>query len=217
MARDPTQDIWPNFIGEGFPTREPVLDTIVQLSSSGADEVRIGKYPYPRYKYTFEYQYLGDGYPATGLGIKPLAVNVDYDTFIAFYKFHAGRFYSFMLNDPDDNSNVAQNPGGEQIGTGDGQTKYFQLMRTKDGIQEPVYGINTSSPSDVTVTGGGAYTVNGFGLVTFSAAPAGGAAIMAVLNKFYWRVRFDDDNLAFQKLGQGIWGLKQVVMITTRQ
>lgn len=192
-----SQDIWPTFIGESFPTREPIHDTIVQLSSSGQDEVRIAKYPYPRYKYTFQYQYLGDGF----------GPNYDYGVFIAFFKDHAGRFDSFLLYDPDDNKVT-----NEQIGVGDGSTKNFQLMRTRDNYQEPVYGFKS-----VTVKSPGiGNTITPYGLIQFNSAPGAGTPII-VDAQYYWRVRFDTDNLQFQKIGMGIWALKQVDLVTTRQ
>ena len=114
----------------------------------------------------------------------------------------------FTFSDTTDNTATAQS-----IGTGDGTTTTFQLVRTLGGFTEPVFAPATIT--DVTVGGvaTGAYTLGSYGQITFATAPALGASI-AWDGAYDWLCRFDDDTLAIQQDMSGFWSVKSLKFST---
>ncbi len=125
---------------------------------------------------------------------------------IAFFHARAGRARGFRLKDWADFSSAADGVSeaaltDQIIGTGDGATVSFQLIKTY-GEGEAAHRREIRKP----VAGSVAVGVNGFayetgwsvdatnGLVTFAQAPASGAAITAGF-LFDVPVRFDTDRL----------------------
>jgi len=138
-----------------------------------------------------------------GYGVKTLD---DLHAVIAFFEARMARLYGFRLKDFSDFKSCA--PGGDitpldqSIGTGDGGTTQFQLVKTytsgsaswRRAILKPVSG-------SVRVALAGVEQLSGFtvdtttGLVTFTSAPAGSAAVTAGF-EFDTPVRFDTDQLS---------------------
>jgi len=128
----------------------------------------------------------------------------------AFFLVVGGRWDPFRLKDHKDFSATAQ-----PIGAGDGSNKVFQLARTYAAgsrtyvrtISKPIAPPATDFqgnvlPQTVHVYVGGV-TASGWtvdattGLVTFTTAPASGAAITADF-QFHYPVRFDTDDFDMQ-------------------
>lgn len=180
--------------------RMPIWDTIVQEARSGK-ETRIANYSYPRWQWTLSYNALRQG-SVHGTSYAELA------QLAGFYNARQGRFDSFLYTDDDDNSVTAQN-----IGTGDGATASFQLIRTFGGFIEPVLAPNVVvvKVNGVTKTAGVHYDLNSWGsinagTVVFRAGniPTAGQAITADFS-YYFPCRFLEDSIAFNKFTSNMY------------
>ncbi len=116
---------------------------------------------------------------------------------IAFFRARKGRAYGFRFKDWAD-----YRVSGQRIGTGDGAQTQFQLVKAYSSggvtemrsISKPVAGTVAVYVAGVVQNSGVAVnTANG--MVTFTSAPANGAAITADF-QFDVPVRFDSDHLS---------------------
>lgn len=137
-----------------------------------------------------------------GTGVKTLD---DIHAVIAFFEARSGRLYGFRFKDFADFKSCAPNaavtPGDQIIGTGDGNTRSFQLVKIYASgpagwtrvIKKPVLGTVRLAISG---TDSSAFTLDtATGLITFATAPPAGAAITAGF-EFDVPVRFDTDTLS---------------------
>ncbi len=128
----------------------------------------------------------------------------------AFFEERRGRLYGFRWRDPADFKSClpAANPtsGDQVIGTGDGKTSVFQLVKTYGAafapwqrvIAKPVAGSVVVAVNGVALNAASDFTCDATtGLVTFAAAriPAAGVSVTAGY-LFDVPVRFDTDYLA---------------------
>lgn len=137
-----------------------------------------------------------------GYGIKSRA---DLLSVVAFFEERRGRFHSFRWRDALDHStNVADGvtPMDEVLGTGDGQTVLFQLIKTYGSAFDP-YARTITMPVSGTVrvavdgveVDEGAFGVDELtGMVTLLSAPGVGQVVTAGF-EFDVPVRFDTDHL----------------------
>ncbi|HXC56109.1 MAG TPA: DUF2460 domain-containing protein [Rhizomicrobium sp.] len=125
---------------------------------------------------------------------------------IAFFEARLGRLAGFRFKDWSDFKSCAPgaavSPLDQALGTGDGHTTAFQLSKTYASgpaswtrtIAKPVAGtLRLAIAGSEHITGFSVDTTTG--LVTFTAAPATGAALTAGF-EFDTPVRFDTDTLA---------------------
>lgn len=139
-----------------------------------------------------------------GYGVKSFA---DIEDVIAFFEARHGRLYGFRFRDPFDfkSCRVAEVPAPDDqlIGTGDGATTQFQLIkRYQSGaasyariIKKPVAGSVRVAVDGAEKTEGADFTLDETtGLVTFITAPGAGLAVTAGF-LFDIPVRFDSDEL----------------------
>lgn len=194
--------VFPSFAGLEFPVvKTPVFSTLVQQSVSGM-ETRAAMQLYPRWKYTLSFNFLRD-------------LDSPFDEFsrlAGFFLARKGPFEAFLFNDPDDNVVVNQ-----QIGTGDGSNRNFQLIRTLGGFDEPIL-----CPVFVTIIVAGvalarsawSYTSQP-GQVRLDTAPASGAAVTTDLT-YCWPVRFLADETDFSKFLDKVWEAKQIEFISVK-
>lgn len=192
--------VYPSLLGltPGI-SRSPVWTTAVHKSVSGR-EVR-GTYQfYPMYDFELSYEFLKDG-----------VVGTEFAQLVGFFNARGGSWDSFLFTDPADSSVTAMN-----FGTGDASTTVFQLTRSFGAggftAVEPVQNLN-STPS-IFVNGTlktltTDYTISSSGVVTFVTAPAAAAALTWT-GTYYYRCRFRDDTLQFQKIVVGLWEVKKV-------
>jgi uncharacterized protein (TIGR02217 family) len=139
-----------------------------------------------------------------GYGVRSLA---DLDQVIQFFEERRGRLFGFRWRDRMDDASAP--PGitigatDQKLGTGDGATAVFQLVKTYGALHAP-YERAIAKPVDgsVMVAVDGAPLAPGdfavdptTGRVTFEAAPDEGAALTAGF-RFDVPVRFDTDHLA---------------------
>ncbi|HEY0267016.1 MAG TPA: DUF2460 domain-containing protein [Rhizomicrobium sp.] len=137
-----------------------------------------------------------------GSGVRTLD---DLSTVIAFFEARRGQLYGFRFKDFTDCQSCAPtatpSPLDQAIGSGDGHATVFQLAKTyASGAGSWTRTIAKPVDGSVRVAVGGIETT-GFvcdaatGLVTFTSAPANGAAVTAGF-AFDTPVRFDTDSLS---------------------
>ena len=139
----------------------------------------------------------------------------DIHALIAFFEARRGKLVGFRFRDPFDCKSCAPSatpaPSDQQIGVGDGVKTAFPLIKSYGAgesayvrpITKPVAGTVRASVAGVELSSG-AFSVDTMGVVTFTSAPAGGAAISAGF-VFDTPVRFDIDrlDLALDGFGAG--------------
>jgi uncharacterized protein (TIGR02217 family) len=124
---------------------------------------------------------------------------------VAFFEARNGRLHGFRFKDWGDHKSClpsgTSSPTDQAIGTGDGTTTAFQLVkRYASGSQTWVRTITKPVPGSVVVALNGAQLASGWsvdtttGLITFASAPGAGVAITAGF-EFDVPVRFDTDAL----------------------
>lgn len=188
--------------GVAWPIRKtPVWNTIVQKPASGRGELRIALQNYPRWQFDLDVSYLkGDATLPTSY----------FATLVGFYLQAQGQAADWLYTDPYDNR-----INGDQFGTGDGTTTAFQLFRQLGGFADIIQNVSGTP----TIFVGGVNTtpasISATGLVTFSVAPANGAALQWYGN-FYYRCRFSEDSIGLQEDLFQLWscnGLKFISVI----
>ena len=136
---------------------------------------------------------------------------------IAFFRARYGKAYGFRFKDWSDYQGI-----GESIGTGDGSTKIFQLVRNfvsggysyQRVIKKPVTGTINVYLNSVLQSSG--FTVDTTtGLITFTTAPAIGVLINADF-QFDVPARFDTDALAARTDAPGIFVWDTIPIVEIR-
>lgn len=190
-----TTPIFPMLAGEGWGNKQtPVWNTNVQEAVSGK-ETRVGQWSYPRYLFELNYEWLKSDPSAA-----------EFQALKGFFNGCNGRAVTFLYSFAEDNS-IA----GQSIGTGDGNTKQFQMVRACGGFAEPVFA--PDAVSSVKINGAvqdpATYSVGAFenatpGIITFTAAPGIGLSVTADFT-FYYPCRFEDDTLEFEQFLHQLW------------
>ena len=208
-----TTQVFPTLSGLTYPfDRTPIFDTIIQANVSGK-EVRLANQIYPRYQWDLIYSMLRQGVSA-GVAYTEL------QQLMGFYNQMQGSFNSFLFQDPDDNAVT-----GQAIGTGDGATTTFQLVRAMGGYVEPVQAPNLAGTIHIYVNGAlktvtTDYTISGWGsanpgVVTFTTAPGNTLPITADFG-FYFPVRFVNDQIPFSKWIGNMYEAKKISLMSVK-
>lgn len=126
---------------------------------------------------------------------------------MTFFYAQSGKAYGFLFLDHRDHATTDTNkaagtPVYQTIGTGDGSTTTFQLVKVYSStvrsytrkITRPKTGTITIKKDGVTASSGVSVSLT-TGIVTFTSAPADGVVITADF-EFYVPVRFDVDNMS---------------------
>lgn len=188
-------------VGMKWPfTRGNKFSTTIKTAVSGR-EYRTQNWSYPKYEWKLDYEVL-----------RETSSFVEMRYLMGFVNARGGSFDSFLYADPDDYTVTAQ-----VLGTGDGTTTQFQLVRAWGGYVEPVYNLNGTASIFVngvlkTITTD--YTISAAGLVSFVAAPGAALPVTATFS-FYWRVRFNKDGFDFSQMMQKLWQLNGLGFIST--
>src|SRR5580704_6338067 len=166
--------IFPALPGLGWSvTKAPRFATRIQRAVSGR-ELRVLDQPYPLWTWTLTYGVLRDQSDTRGPG----GLGVGYSelrTLMGFFLAQQGALTPFLFDDPTDDSIT-----GQIIGTGDGSTTAFQLVRTMGGFAEPIVAPNVVSGAYLNgvLQSPSSYSVStGTGIVTFTAAPPAGQIV----------------------------------------
>jgi len=198
--------VFPTLTGLGWNMkRTEMWKTRVQEAISGK-EVRLADWTYPRHQWELTFEFLLQG----TLNSRTLT---DFATLSGFFNLRQGVYDSFLYTDPDDNTVT-----GQTIGTGDGSTTVFQLLRTFGSFIEPVLAPNTINAIKLNgvTQGGGSYSVSSTtGQITFNSAPGNGVAITADFT-YYFRCRFVDDTMDFEKFMKQLYSTKSVKFISLK-
>lgn len=143
--------------------------------------------------------------------VAPTGRDAELRTLRAFIDSRGGGALPFWFTDPIDDAVTAQ-----QIGTGNGSSTQFPVVRTLQAgtvaFVEPVGALNVVT--SVLVAGVervGTTTLNSpyDGWITISPTPANGAAIV-VTGTYYWRVRFDDDNVGIRAIVRNLFECRRI-------
>jgi uncharacterized protein (TIGR02217 family) len=135
----------------------------------------------------------------------------------AFFRARFGKAYGFRFKDWSDYQAVAQN-----LGTGNGSQTAFQLLKLYSSggysysreIKKPVSGTVKIYLNSILQSSG--FSVDhATGIVTFSAAPAGGVNVSTDFD-FDVPVRFDTDALAVRADGPGIFVWDAIPIVEIR-
>lgn len=193
--------VYPDLPGLDWPIRKTLItNTQIRTTPSGR-EWRSSMMVVPRYRYTLTYEFLRNA-----------AAWAEFQTLFGFAELRLGAYDSFLFNDKDDNAVTAQ-----AFGLGDGSTVAWPLVRTLGASTMRVFALN-GPPSiykaGVLQTSG--YTVDlNTGMVTFATAPAGGV-VLSWTGAYYQRVRFESDNMDFDKFMSQFWKLGQVRLLSVK-
>lgn len=183
--------VFPYAVGRTFLQRKtPIWSTDVKTAVSGKERRR-ALWSYPVWRYSVGYNVLRD---------RPAAP--DLERLFAFFCTMQGQAGEFLFFDRGDNR-----ADDEFFATGDGTTTEFQVTRTigAGGITftEPVRAFN----GDPVVLVDGVETAvvsTETGKVQFDTAPADGA-VLNWTGSFFYRCRFEIDELDINQLMSGLW------------
>ena len=221
-----SDQIFPSLPGLRWEQKKtPLFITRIQRAASGT-ELRLSQFVYPLYQYDLSYEILRDN-----------TLNNELKTLMGFYLSRQGAYDSFLYIDPSDNTVV-----GQQIGTGNGVTAAFQLVRTYGGFTEPCLDIQApgvpvlhvyvgyppvlQDPSyyDIKASDGTVSYFNG-GILTFKAGHIPGYAGITASFSYYKRVRFVEyqedgspggGGSAFNQFMYRLWELQSLSFVTCR-
>ena len=157
-----------------------------------------------------------------GFGLKSLN---DVHEVVAFFEERRGRLHAFRWKDHADLKSCApQNgisPTDQIVGTGDGATAGFQLVKNYGSglrnytraITKPVAGSVVAAINGIITTG---FTVNTTtGMITFSVAPSIGQTVTAGF-AFDVPVRFDTDQLSINLAHFGAGDIPEIPVVEVR-
>jgi uncharacterized protein (TIGR02217 family) len=192
-----SQLIFPALAGLGWDiNRTPVWATGVFEALSGKTST-VGYQAYKRVRWKLNFEVLREvGAPgwsaAISSGVSELL------EVVGLFEAMQGRYDSFLYVDPDFNQAIAQPFGVVAAGV-----LNYQLLATYQNSAGPGYNELiqnvVASPAPTLYANGSpisntTYTIGPTGVVTFSALPAVGA-VLTWSGFFYYRCRFDDDEL----------------------
>jgi uncharacterized protein (TIGR02217 family) len=197
----------PALAGQGIKvTRSPVWDTTVQQAISGK-ETRIARQSYPRWKWEISFAVL-----------RSAGAFQELQQLVGFFNSLQGQWDTFLYQDAEDNAVTGQN-----LGTGDGATAVFPLVRSFGGFTEPVLAPN--AVGNIYINGAAlpssAYGISSWGnanpgYVTFLSGPAAAGAVITADFSFYWPCRMQGDSLDFGKLYSQLHEVKKFSFISVK-
>ncbi len=192
-------ELYPELPGLAFGVqRAPLWPVDVRTTPAGR-EYRSSSQTYPRRRIALAYEFL-----------RTRGAWAELQALEGFYNRHRGPLHAFNLLLPEDSVASAA-----PFGTGNGSTTVFRLLRAWGGYTEPV--LSTAPGMQVLVNGvplSSGWTVSK-GVITFTTAPASGAAL-AWSGTYYWRARFAQPELTFEKFLHGLWKTGKVELLTLK-
>ena len=219
--------LFPKVRGLGWTiTKNPTFSTEIQSSLAGR-EVRVQNFQNPIWEFTLAYEYLlNDPRSRDENEQTPL------ETLVGFFLARGGQFDDFLLNESDLTQRLEDSVySGQPIGTGDGTTKNFQLVRNVGGFLEAC-----QNPANQTATiydNGTAKTPShGLHHLEWPGAVyecAGGRASITADFTFLHRVRFDAgtsrgssasgtrEGIEFSNFYFNLYECKEVQLISVRK
>jgi hypothetical protein len=177
----------------GLPHKSMKWNTVEQMPAGFRGATYISLAPYPLWHWEFTVPYLRGRIDQPGTAVAIL------NGVIGSMR---GRGDTFLYFDPDDNVvNKAQ------FGTGDASTIAFQISKPL-GLNADIIQDFVGSPqiyvNGTVQTAGTNYSIDTFGVITFTSAPAANA-VLTWSGQFNRSCRFDNDDIAFQKIAPDTW------------
>jgi uncharacterized protein (TIGR02217 family) len=205
--------------------KTPTFATEIQQSLAGR-EVRVQNYQNPLWEFTLTYEYL-----LNDPRFRDENEQTPLETLVGFFLARGGQFDDFLLNETDVTGRLEDSVySGQPIGSGNGSTTSFQLVRNIGGFleacQNPANQAATVYLNGVAKVQGTDYTINN-GLVLFATPPASGVAVTADF-AFLHRVRFDTgtaratagstkEGIEFSNFYFNLYECKEVQLISVRK
>jgi hypothetical protein len=220
----PMPAIYPT-LNLGYSVIKRVIGNFGVGEATSGSEVRVNFWDHVLWEWDLTYEYLPD-FAGTG-GI----TSSDLRALMGFYASTGAGFSPFCFLDVDDCQVL-----GQPIGTGDGTTTTFTLVRTfglpeYGTTTEPVGYVNTTGP---VLNGEGPFNVYVNGAlqnpetaytvvqttpvaqyVKFTTAPAASAEITVDMSYYFW-VRFLDSKYDFEKFMNKLWLTKKITLHSLR-
>jgi len=197
-----TEPVFPTLAGLGWSVkRAPLWKTRAQQAISGK-ETRVADWSYPAWRWELTFDFL-----------RADPVAAEFQSLAGFFNQCQGAFGTFLYADADDNAVTDQT-----LGAGDGATTAFQLVRSFGGFIEPVLAPNVVSAvyAAGVAQSPSTYSVDpASGLLTFAAAPAAGAAIAADFS-YYFRCRFAEDSVDFEKFMATLYRAQKLAFVSLK-
>ena len=192
-------NVWPLTAGQNFIKKRTFSwSTGVQTSVSGR-ELRNGNYSAPFHAWEVSLEFLR----------KKTSIN-EWAQIVAFVMAQQGQFIAWYYFDPTDNA-----VSNQYFGTGDGTSTAFQLERTVQAsstsaaFTEPVYALNGTPLVYVNGTATTAFSVNSYGVLIFTTAPAA-SAVLTWTGSFLFVCRFTSDDLDLAQDYSKIWSSQSI-------
>jgi uncharacterized protein (TIGR02217 family) len=206
-------------------TRTPTWDTLAQRMSSGK-EFRLRYWNNPLWKWDLEYEYLKD----TPNDLMSGASDTDFVTLQGFFLQMAGQYQPFLFDDVNAGDTPGSGPWdsveGQVIGSGDGVTTKFPLLRTTGGfpewIQAPFSADGASDPPAVYLNGvrktyGTHFSIDAYGNIVFATPPLNSPPTLITADfSYYFPVRFGTDDLDMETMFYEMWSLKKLTLQQVR-
>ena len=182
-------NVFPTLQGIGWPvTTSPVWNNQIQRTVTGR-VVAATYQQYPLYKFKVQFNFL---------------LAADFNTLLAFFNQQGGNLTPFLFDaGPGSDSVTAQ-----AIGTGNGTTTAFQLLRSYGGFSEPVAASFGSPHAYVNgVSEPCTFNSPSNGYVTLTTAPASGTAVTWSGN-YYFQCRFGKGSYDLEQFASQLYSTK---------
>ena len=182
-------------------TKTPTFSSRVLTARNGKEQ-RAANWVFPKWEFKLEYEILRE------------AVNSEFQTLVGFILAQQGQFNNFYYQDPYDHTAT-----GQTIGTGDGATTVFRLVRTLGNFVDLIYYAPTITAvyfNGVAQGSGWAASASGnYGndSITFTTAPTSGTVITADFT-YNFVCRLKTDTVDFDQLWYQFWECKQLNFTT---
>jgi hypothetical protein len=183
-------------------TVTPRFATVAHDRASGKSGRRM-KMRYPLYEIELSFDLLRSD-----------AVDLELQQLLGFFESVQGQAQPFWLAPPG-----LATLSNQSIGTGDGVTTTFPMLRSTGAFTEPLGGVSalsavrvagvTQAPASYSLSAG--YEPS----LTFTGAPPNGAAIN-VDGSALWLCRFADDTLGFEQFAYELFELRSVKLVTVK-
>lgn len=179
--------------------RAPRFKTEILTAVSGR-EFRASRMANPVYRFSIGFEFLRES-----------AGRAELRQLEGFYLARRGAFDSWLFRCEHDQAAVDQ-----LIGYGDGQRTQFQLARSYGEFVEPVQNLDqvTAIRRGELVLTPGAYTISPTGVVIFAQPPASGVPLRWT-GSYFFRCRFDSDEVSFDRIAQNLHRAARVEFLGT--
>jgi len=197
--------IYPQFQGWSVKkTKKPQWETNIKKAESGR-ETRSTRWSGPRYSITLKYNFMTDN------SIQSVSLlKGDLEKLQGFFNSVGGQFDDFLYFDDVENHCTNQT-----FAIADGTSTQFQLVRSLPDWVEPVRGIVETPHIFIDGVETTDFSYSSTGLIKFNDPPAE-KAILSWSGNYYFRVRFDTDELELERSWEGLYEDIEVPLITVK-